>query len=262
MEYLRYTIAAQNAAVALSYRETPAGKTFWAQVAACALEFCEYVFFGAVVLIAVYFIFKKIPKHVFRKLLHLLAFTCLVEMTLEAQTWEAAALTSLLFASAVYPLLCLLEKYDWYAKLLVQKKPGEVKKSLLMLFIMYAALISVCWGALNKPYIAMASTLMWGVGDAAAALFGKKFGRHHSALPAADHNKTREGSAAMMVFAFLAGMIGLFAIGGLKWYQCVFYPLIAAPVSSLTELITKNGDDTVTVPIATAAALTALSFIF
>lgn len=250
------------AMICLNYWEILSRCTLLVQVAACALEFCEYVFFGAVILIAVYLLFKKIPKHVFRKLLHLLAFSCLVEMTLEAQTWEAAAITSLLFAAVVYPLLCLVEKYDWYGKLFVQKKTGEVKKSLLMLFIMYAVLISLCWGILDKPYIAMAATLMWGVGDAAAALFGKKYGRHPATLPLADHRKTQEGSIAMAVFAFLAGMAGMFFMKDLAWYQCVFYPLIAAPVSSLTELITKNGDDTITVPIATAVVLTIVSFIF
>ncbi len=237
------------------------------QIASCALEFCEYVFFSAVVLVVIYLLFKKIPKHVFRKLLHIVAFSCLVEMTIEAQSWEVVAITSLLFAAAVYPILCLLEKYEWYGKLFVQKKPGEVKKSLLMLFIMYAVLIFLCWGVLDKPYIAMTATLMWGGGDAAAALFGKKYGKHPATLPIADQHKTKEGSVAMASFAFLAGMVGMFFFRAFRWqnlvwYECVFYPLLAAPISSFTELVTKNGNDTVTVPVATALVLAIASFIF
>lgn len=250
------------AMICLNYWGAISQCTLIVQVAACILEFCEYVFFSAAILVVVYLLFKKIPKYVFRKLLHFVAFSSLVEMTLEAPTWYVAAITSLLFAAIVFPLLCLVEKYQWYGKLFVQKKSGEVKKSLLMLFIMYAVLVSICWGALNKPYIAMVSTLMWGVGDAAAALFGKKYGKHPTTLPLADHKKTKEGSVAMASFAFLAGVAGMLLMRSFAWYQCLFYPLIAAPFSSLTELVSKNGDDTVTVPVTTATVLTIASFLF
>lgn len=230
-----------------------------AQVAACALEFFEYVFFLAVALIVVYFLFPRIPKHVFRKLLHLVAFSCLVEMTLEARSWQAAALTSLLFAAVIYPLLHLCERFSWYEGLFVQKKPGEVKKSLLLLFGMYALLIFVCWGLAGRAYIAIAATLMWGVGDAAAALFGKAFGRHRVLLPLADPHKTWEGSAAMACFAFLAGTIGMLLSGEVSSAHCFLFALITAPFSALTELLSKNGNDTVTVPFVSAAVLLLLS---
>ena len=232
------------------------------QVAACMLEFCEYVFFGAVILLAVFLLFKNFPRDVFRKLLHLIAFSSLVEMTVEAQSWQAAAISALLFAAVVYPLLCLVEKYEWYARLFVQKAPGEVKKSLILLFTMYAALTAVCWGLLNLRCVAMTAVLMWGVGDAAAALIGRRFGRHAATLPLADTHKTLEGTAAMAFFAFVSGMCGMFIAGGNTTAECVLFPLIAAPVAAYVELITKNGDDTVTVPVATAAVLTALSLVF
>lgn len=249
------------------YSQISLQDSLMSQVASCALEFCEYVFFSASILVVVYLLFKKIPKYVFRKLLHFVAFSCLVEMTLEAKSWEVVSITSLLFAAVVYPLLCLIEKYEWYSKLFVQKKPGEVKKSLLMLFTMYAVLIFLCWGLIDKPYIAMTATLMWGVGDAAAALFGKRYGKHPTTLSIADHHKTKEGSIAMASFAFLAGMIGMFFFRifngqDFTWYECVFYPLIAAPFSSFTELVTKNGNDTVTVPVTTAIVLAIVSFVF
>lgn len=232
------------------------------QVAACALEFCEYVFFLAAALIAVRFLFPAIPRHVFRKLLHIVAFSCLVEMTLAARSWQAAALTSLLFAAAVYPLLCLCERFSWYAGLFVQKKPGEVKKSLLLLFGMYALLISVCWGMLGKAYLAIAATLMWGVGDAAAALFGKAFGTHPVSLPLADPHKTWEGSAAMALFAFLAGSLGMLLSHELSAAHCFLFALVTAPFSALTELISRDGNDTVSVPIVSAAVLLVLSLLF
>ena len=47
-----------------------------------------------------------------------------------------------------------------------------------ILFIMFTALIAVAWGVFHRAELAAASILMWGAGDAAAALIGIPFGRH------------------------------------------------------------------------------------
>lgn len=250
------------AMICLNYWEVLSASVLVQQTLTCLLHFCRYVLILAAILVVVRLIFPKIPQFVFRKMLHLVAFTCIVFMTADAASWQPVALTCVLFAVIVYPVLCVFEKCSWYDSLFVQKSPGEIKKSLLLLFMMYAVLVFVSWGVLGKPYIAMAATLMWGVGDAAAALIGTKFGRHIVKLKLADNHKTWEGSAAMLLFAALAGFCGLLLDGSLLWYECALYALIAAPVSSFTELISKNGNDTVTVPFATAVAIATLSFVF
>ena len=90
----------------------------------------------------------------------------------EKLDWQAAALTSVIMAAAIYPLLALLEHEKWYGRFFVQKSPGENKRSLLMLFFMFAAVTAFAWGVIGKPHIAAASILMWGMGDASAALVG------------------------------------------------------------------------------------------
>ena len=246
----------------LQYRDFILSSSLIRGIASCMLEFSEYVFFEALVLIIVYIVFPKLPKYIFRKLLHMVAFSSLVEMTMEAEEWYIASLTALLFAALIFPVLQALENYEWYRGLFVEKKRGEVKKSLVLLFGMYALLVALSWGLLEKRYIAVTAVLMWGVGDGAAAIFGRTFGRHKTGLRHADKNKTWEGTTAMLVFAFLAGAAGMLIAGVGEWWRIVFYPLIAAPFAACTELVTKNGDDTVTVPLVTAAVITALSFIF
>ena len=231
-------------------------------VLSCILEFCEYVFLEAFVLVIVYLVFKKLPPYIFRKLLHMVAFSSLVEMTMEAPTWYIASISALLFAGLLFPILHALEDYNWYKKLFVEKKSGEVKKSLVLLFGMYAALVAVCWGLLEKRYIAVTAILMWGIGDGAAAIFGRTFGKHKTGLKQADSNKTWEGTSAMFLFSFLAGISGMLIAGVDAWQKTIFYPLIAAPFAALTELLTKNGDDTVTVPVVTASVIALLSFLF
>ena len=68
-----------------------------------------------------------------------------------AESWQAASLTSCLVAVLFYPLLAMLERESWFHYLLVQKKQGEIKNSLLMLFLMFAAVTAVAWGIFGKP---------------------------------------------------------------------------------------------------------------
>ena len=53
--------------------------------------------------------FTKVPSFVFRKLLHIVAFTCFTVMLLSTDSWQAAALTSLTVAAVIYPLLLCSE---------------------------------------------------------------------------------------------------------------------------------------------------------
>ena len=242
---------------------------YWEQIKAvpllygvlgCTLEFLEYIVPAAIILLCLHHFFK-IPSHVFRKLLHLAAFTCLVEMMWAAEEWYQASLTALLFAAAVYPILCALEGQPWFGGLFVQKGPGEVKKSLLLLFIMHAALVAVCWGGFGLPWVAAASILMWGTGDGAAALAGHRFGKHHVTLSLADPKKTWEGSAAMAGVSALVGSASILVMTNMPWYQCLLFALAAAIAGAYTELISKGGSDTVTVPVVNASVLLALHFV-
>ena len=83
---------------------------------ACTLEFLEYIVPAAILLLCLHHFFN-IPSHVFRKLLHLAAFTCLVEMMWAAEAWYQASLTAVLFAAVVYPILRALENRTWFSGL-------------------------------------------------------------------------------------------------------------------------------------------------
>ncbi len=141
----------------------------FSQILHCLAVLASFIVPALLILIPVRFL-TKIPSYVFRKLLHFVAFTCVSLMILAAGSWEAAALTSVLIAAAVYPILSAFETAPWYEKLFVQKSAGEIKKSLLLLFFMFAALISVSWGVFGKPALAAAAILMWGTGDAGLLL--------------------------------------------------------------------------------------------
>lgn len=200
---------------------------------------------AVVSLLAVY-LWLDVPREVFRKLLHMVAFFSAPTIMHAAGDWRPATLALVAFGAVVWPVLAAAERLPQYADLFVQRRTHEVRRSLLLLFWGDAAIVALCWGLFGRPQVAVASILMWGFGDAAAALVGKRFGRHKVSLPLADHKKTWEGSGAMLATETLVGLV----VMGLSPQV-----LIAALAGAYVELITHGGYDTVTVPIAVAAVL-------
>ena len=223
----------------------------------CAGILLAYIVPCVIVLLLIHF-FTKVPSFVFRKLLHIVAFTCVTLMILAAESPQAAALTSILIAAVIYPILVLLEKEPWYDKLFVQKSKGEIKRSLVILFVMFAIVIAVCWGVFGENRIAAAAILMWGVGDAAAALVGIPFGKHKVKLKLADGNKSWEGSIAMFILSFTAGFLILFFLQGLTLPWALLTAGLGALVGTITELFSPSEWDTATVPVVIAAVLLVL----
>ncbi len=235
---------------------------FWPQISTvplavqtltCLGRLILYIVPCVLVLLPIRFL-TRLPSFVFRKLLHIVAFTCFTVMMLSAETWQSAALTSVILAVLIYPLLARFEQEAWYGKLFVQKSPGEVKRSLLMLFFMFAAVISVSWGLFRNPHAAAAAILMWGVGDAAAALVGIPFGKHRVQFKPVNGAKSWEGSCAMLAAATLAGV-------GLLWLYCRYSAALAwrcaipmALFGTIVELVSPSEWDTVTVPVVMLSA--------
>lgn len=211
----------------------------------CLLAYLRFLV-PAVALLLVVYLFVKPPKELFRKLLHMVAFLSAPVVMHVSQSWTVAVATLFVFGAAVWPLLALAERLPWFADIFVQRRTHEVRRSLLLLFWGDALIVAWCWGLCGKPQVAVASILMWGFGDAAAALVGKRFGRHRVQIPLADHKKTWEGSAAMLCTQLLLGTITV----GFN------LPMVAAAIAgTYVELITHKGYDTITVPVANAAVL-------
>lgn len=199
--------------------------------------------------------FIKIPNELFRKILHLILLGSLAVWVKVFSTWWCAAVSSLIFALAVYPLLCLAEKIKGYSGFVTERKQGELKSSLLLVFFMFSFVITVCWGLFKDKYLVLASVYAWGFGDAAAALVGKNFGRHHISGRFIDGKKSIEGSFAMFVVSFISVLSILFLRGGLPFSLLIFCSALTAIVSTVTELCSFNGRDTLFCPLASMGVL-------
>ena len=240
---------------------------FWEQLSQISLfvdilhcfgVLAAYIIPSVLVLLPIRFL-TSLPSFIFRKLLHIVAFTCVSLMILAAHSWQAAALASVIIAAVIYPLLMAAEHERWYPRLFVEKKPGEIKKSMLMLFLMFAALIAVCWGVFGKPQLAAIAILMWGTGESAAALVGIPFGKHKVKSKLTDGKKSWEGSTAMLIVSLMAGTGMLTLAQGMSVLHALPISFIAALLGTATELFSPSEYDTVTVPTVIAAALLLLN---
>lgn len=198
------------------------------------------------------------PREVFRKTLHVILLGSVFIFMYAYETWWVAAVTALAFIAVVFPILALAERLSFYSELLTERKRGEVKRSLVAAFGMYALLICTCWGWLGEKYLVIASVLAWGLGDAAAALVGKRFGRHHIEGRLIEGRKSIEGTVAMFAVSFVTVTIVLAIVRPVVWYAWAPVAFVTAAVCAVVELYTKGGMDTLTCPLAAALTLISL----
>lgn len=252
--------------------------------------------FGAIGSILIYFLIcasaaltarllLTINDELFRKILHMILLGSLFVWTVTFPNWWSAALSAVIFAILVYPILWFAEGFQGYSKLVTERKSGELKSSLIMVFFMFAAVLSVCWGYLGDKMLALASIYAWGFGDAAAALVGKRFGKHKfggkqfvkttaEANPKDEQTsakekwlqavkkKSVEGTAAMFVVSFASVLFILSLRGGLSEMALVLISAVVASFSAIVELFTPNGLDTITCPFTAMAVLLPLVHLF
>ena len=241
-----------GAMIILNFHEQLFSIPLFAETAHCFGVLVLYIIPCVLVILPVRF-FTKVPSFVFRKMLHTIAFTCFAVMIASAESWQSASLTSLIITVLIYPVLSLLEHESWYGQLFVQKSEGEIKKSLLKVFFMFAVLTAAAWGIFGRPHAAAAAVLMWGVGDAFAALVGIPFGKHKVKWKLTDGKKSWEGSLAMLCVSFLTGFIlihfrYLFPAG-----VSLATAFAGALAGTLAELLSDSEWDTVTVPVVILA---------
>jgi phytol kinase len=206
--------------------------------------------------------FVRIPSEVFRKLLHIILLCSLFVWIYAFQTWWIASLAALVFISIVFPLLSLAEKLNCYSELLTERKSGEIKRSLVLVFGMFVVLNSICWGWLGERWLVLACICAWGFGDAAAALIGKKHGKHYLEGKLIEGRKSVEGTFAMFTVSFISVLIVLLINANVAWYISLIIAALTAAISSVVELYTRNGMDTITCPFSAAAVILPLLYLW
>ena len=224
------------------------------QVIYCILSLAAVIVPCVLVLLPVRFK-AHVPGFVFRKLLHTAAFAGIALMIVTAKSWHAAAITSVLVAVFIHPLMLCFEKTSWYSTFAMEKSPGEVRKSISLLFFVLAVLICISGGVFGKLKLAAAAVVTWGTGDAAAALVGVPFGKRKISSRLSDGKKSWEGSAAMLGVSFVFCLAMLLFLDLMAFPAALAAAALSAAAASFVELISSGLADTVTVPSAVLAVL-------
>ncbi len=125
--------------------------------------------------------------------------------------------------------------------------------------ISFAALLAVFFrpGAPNdEAFVAVAGLLAMALGDAAAAIFGKRYGtRRYTIL---GHSRTMEGSMAMFLVTGVAVAVVLNTMAGFSWHPAIAFGLVTGTAAAGIEAVCPFGSDNLFVPLGTAAVLWAL----
>ena len=197
------------------------------------------------------------PDHIFRKLLHIVAFTSILPLAYSTDIWWIAAAVEVFFLIIVIAALLFFEKFSFYKELFVEKSEHEIIISFISLFSLMTIMLLVFWGWLGAEhkYIAIAAIMAWGPGDAVAAIVGKSFGKHKLQGKMIEGIKSVEGSVGMAITSFICVLPILLFMSHHPWYISLAFAAVTAPIASLTELFTKKGWDTITVPIISALVL-------
>lgn len=199
----------------------------------------------------------KIPDYIFRKLLHVIAFLCIFPLLYMMKSWKVALAVDLILIVSIIIILKLFENFKFYKQFFVEKGKHEVITSFIILFLMFAIMIGICWGYLGDEYRYIASTaiLSWGPGDAMAAIIGKNFGKHKLQGKPIEGIKSVEGTISMFITSLMFTFVSLSFSLNISLVNILVTSIIVALTAAFTELFTKKGLDTITVPIVSMILL-------
>lgn len=202
-------------------------------------------------------VFTKVPDFIFRKILHLIAACMILVLLIVPIHWWVAEIIVGISAIGLTVLLLIFEPTPIYKKFFVEKSKHEVLISFLLFFFVVACLIALFWGykGYNNRFYVIIAILAWGLGDAAAAIFGQAFGKHKVSGKMIEGIKSIEGSVMCFIFSFIISFILLITLMHIVWWLALLEALLIGVFVSLTELFTKKGLDTITCPLVAALIL-------
>ena len=202
-----------------------------------------------------------IPDELFRKILHFILLGAYIPLVFAFETWWMAAAFAASLVVILFPVLLLAEKIPMFSSFVNERKKGEFRSSMVLAVGMMAFSVTICWGLFGDKYLVLASIYAWGVGDAFAALVGKRFGKHKIKWKLADGKKSIEGSVAMFLCALTSVFSVLVVRGGIDFVMCAVIAVLAALVCTISEMCTKNGLDTVVCPVSAMVVIIPLSML-
>jgi dolichol kinase len=166
------------------------------------------------------------------------------------QSWYIAILPFVLMAIIANLLWALLGR--WFTKSFDQSTYSGFQRQAIFLPFSFITLIGICWGlgGYHSRQHAIVGILCMLIGDSAAAIVGTRWGKTHYTSKYFDPAKTVEGSAAMVVGAWLGIQAAHLSLG--TWsLDAMLTGFGLAVLAAFIEAISRWGTDAVTVSVPT-----------
>ena len=192
--------------------------------------------------------FTKIPDELFRKLLHFVLLGAYIPLLFGFETWWICLILVGILLVLLLPVLLFIGKIPGFSSFVNERKKGEFLPSMLLALSVMLGSIAVGWGIFDDKFLVLASVYCWGIGDAFAALIGKRFGKNKITWKFVDNKKSVEGTLAMFITSTLSVFIVLLIRGGINPLYVLLISVLSAIASTFVELCSKKGIDTITCP--------------
>lgn len=210
--------------------------------------------------------FHPRAKEIIRKAYHLMACCSAFILLFLFDQWYEAVFTLVIFAGLLYIVVPLGGRLPVIKRLSIGRKDslGEVLAQAGLFVITLAILLITIWGGLGQmfKFHILVGMITLGIGDAAAALIGKRFGRRQLKLPFVDRNKTLAGSIAMIVTAFGSITALLLIFTDMPLMMVIISALVLAVVGTVIEAVSVAGIDTITIPLGVSFASVLLELLY
>ena len=213
-------------------------------------------------LVVLFIRFVLKPKdYIYRKILHISAILTVFCFILPSHTWWIVALDILTILFLINITLFILERFELYKMLFVDKSHHEILRMINAYYLIMVILVLIFYGLRGEEnkYLVITSILSWGLGDAMAAIIGIKFGKNKLNMNFVDEKKTIEGSLAMLITSFIACLVTLIIFMHYPIWKYVVAPILVAISLTYIEAISKKGVDNILCPLAASIILLVFS---
>ncbi len=224
---------------------------------------------GAIIILAVYYLGfialllilrLVIPsrKELIRKGYHLFCSLSILILMYVFESWQAAALTVTAFFLVALIYLFVEEKFLPRKLFDLDRKDSyslrEPSRQVLLVLAMQLLLIFAFRAILFRPIHAVIGMMVWGTGDAAAAVIGSNLGRTKFSGLIMSSRKTLEGTLALVGAAFFTSIMVILLSKTLIYSVPVLLLKagLIALAAALVEGASRQGFDTLTMPLAVA----------
>lgn len=222
---------------------------------AAVLLLLYYIAFAAA--IGIFTRLVKVPREWVRKSYHIFCSLSVFILLLYFEHWYAAVLALCLLMLAGYVLLLVGDNIPFTGTMIDRGKGlGEIREHLLLLLAAMVTLLTFFWGIAGSEhrYAVAVGLLVWGFGDSAAALVGARYSTRQFRARWLDNHKSPLGTAAMMTVSTAVTIPVLLWLAPMNALQLALAAALVGLVAGSVEAVTRNGLDTLSVPVAASVS--------